>query len=39
MPGVSVPLETTLADCERFLDGAYDALAEQACYMQGAMPS
>jgi F-type H+-transporting ATPase subunit beta len=39
MPGVSVPLETTLADCERFLDGAYDALTEQACYMQGAMPS
>jgi len=36
--GVSVPLETTLADCERFLGGAYDALAEEACYMKGAMP-
>jgi F-type H+-transporting ATPase subunit beta len=39
VPGVSVPLETTLADCERFLDGAYDALAEEACYMRGAMPA
>ncbi len=38
LPGVSVPLETTLADCERFLDGAYDALTEDACYMQGPMP-
>jgi len=28
-----------LGDCERFLDGAYDALTEQACYMRGAMPS
>jgi len=37
--GVSVPLETVLADCERFLDGAYDALSEDACYMQGAMPA
>ncbi|MFC4343080.1 F0F1 ATP synthase subunit beta [Cupriavidus numazuensis] len=39
MPGVTVPLETMLGDCERFLDGAYDALTEQACYMRGAMPS
>jgi len=39
LAGVSVPLEVTLADCERFLDGAYDALAEDACYMLGAMPS
>jgi len=39
IPGVTVPLETSLADCERFLDGAYDSLTEQACYMQGAMPS
>jgi F-type H+-transporting ATPase subunit beta len=38
IPGVSVPLETTLADCERFLEGAYDALSEEACYMKGAMP-
>jgi len=39
LPGTSVPLEVTLADCERFLDGAYDALPEDACYMLGAMPS
>jgi F-type H+-transporting ATPase subunit beta len=37
--GATVPLETTLADCERFLDGAYDSLSEEACYMQGAMPA
>ena len=39
MTGASVPLDVTLADCERFLDGAYDGLSEDACYMQGAMPS
>jgi F-type H+-transporting ATPase subunit beta len=37
--GVSVPLDTTLDDCERFLDGAYDDRSEDACYMQGAMPA
>lgn len=39
LPGASVELETTLADCERFLEGRYDALDEDACYMQGAMPA
>ena len=38
-PGTSVPLATTLDDCERFLDGRYDALSEDACYMRGAMPA
>jgi F-type H+-transporting ATPase subunit beta len=38
MAGVSVPLAQTLADCERFLDGSYDGLSEDQCYMQGAMP-
>jgi F-type H+-transporting ATPase subunit beta len=38
MQGASVPLDTTLGDCERFLDGAYDTLTEQDCYMRGAMP-
>jgi len=38
IPGVSVPLEAVLADCERFLDGAYDAVKEEDCYMRGAMP-
>lgn len=37
--GVSVPLEQTLADCEAFLEGRYDALDEDACYMRGAMAS
>jgi len=36
--GVSVPLERTLADCEAFLRGDFDAIGEDACYMQGAMP-
>jgi len=36
--GASVPLDTALGDCERFLDGAYDALKEEDCYMRGAMP-
>ena len=38
MKGASVPLATTLDDCERFLAGVYDALDEDACYMRGAMP-
>ncbi len=36
-PGVSVPLERALADCEAFLDGKYDDLPEEACYMRGTM--
>lgn len=35
--GASVPLEQTLADCEGFLDGRFDALSESDCYMRGAM--
>ena len=35
--GTSVPLETTLADCEGFLDGRFDRLGEADCYMRGAM--
>jgi F-type H+/Na+-transporting ATPase subunit beta len=37
MAGVSVPLKQTLADCEAFLAGEYDALPEEKCYMRGAM--
>ncbi|MBB5210414.1 F0F1 ATP synthase subunit beta [Microbulbifer hydrolyticus] len=37
MQGVSVPLETTLDDCEAFLRGDYDELPEDACYMRGSM--
>jgi F-type H+-transporting ATPase subunit beta len=39
VPGASVPLEQTLADCEGFLDGRYDHLSEADCYMRGAMPA
>lgn len=35
--GVSVPLEQTLTDCEAFLQGKYDELSEQQCYMRGSM--
>jgi F-type H+-transporting ATPase subunit beta len=35
--GVSVPLQRTLADCEAFLAGHYDAVPEDRCYMRGNM--
>jgi F-type H+-transporting ATPase subunit beta len=35
--GFSVPLEQTLDDCEAFLNGAYDRLPEDRCYMRGSM--
>ncbi len=35
--GVSVPLATTLEDCERFLAGRYDDWPEERCYMRGGM--
>lgn len=35
--GASVPLETTLADCEAFIAGQYDDLPEERCYMRGSM--
>jgi F-type H+/Na+-transporting ATPase subunit beta len=35
LEGVSVPLESTLADCDAFLAGKYDELSEQQCYMRG----
>ncbi|WP_339860357.1 F0F1 ATP synthase subunit beta [Paremcibacter congregatus] len=37
MKGVSVPLEDMLTDCECFLDGEYDGLSEEQCYMRGTM--
>jgi F-type H+-transporting ATPase subunit beta len=37
IPGVAVPLETTLADCEAFIRGDHDGLPEDRCYMRGAM--
>jgi F-type H+-transporting ATPase subunit beta len=37
--GASVPLAQTLADCEGFLRGDYDAVPEDRCYMRGAMGS
>lgn len=35
--GVSVPLSDTLSDCEAFLRGDYDDIAEAQCYMRGSM--
>jgi F-type H+-transporting ATPase subunit beta len=37
LKGVSVPLRQTLEDCEAFLQGRYDDLPEQHCYMRGSM--
>jgi F-type H+-transporting ATPase subunit beta len=37
VPGATVPLTQTLADCEAFLRGDYDDLSEERCYMRGAM--
>jgi len=37
MPGVTVPLSETLADCQAFLMGRYDHLGEDQCYMRGAI--
>lgn len=38
VPGVSVPLAQTIADCEGFLNGKFDSISEADCYMQGGMP-
>lgn len=35
--GASVPLETTLTDCENFISGKYDDYSEERCYMRGSM--
>ncbi|MBI1395985.1 MAG: F0F1 ATP synthase subunit beta [Betaproteobacteria bacterium] len=35
--GATVPLETTLTDCDAFLTGRFDDLPEEACYMRGSM--
>jgi F-type H+-transporting ATPase subunit beta len=37
MVGASVPLEITLNDCEAFLNGAFDDISEDQCYMRGSM--
>jgi F-type H+/Na+-transporting ATPase subunit beta len=37
MQGCSVPLADTLDDCEAFLNGVYDEISEESCYMRGSM--
>ncbi len=37
IPGASVSLDGTLADCEAFVRGDYDGCSEDACYMRGRM--
>jgi len=39
IPGARVPLQQTIADCQAIIDGRYDSLAENDCYMRGAMPT
>ncbi|MGD8207307.1 MAG: F0F1 ATP synthase subunit beta [Thiohalocapsa sp.] len=35
--GVSVPLSSTLDDCDAFMAGRYDDYTEEQCYMRGSM--
>jgi len=37
--GESVSLDVTLQDCEAFLDGKFDTIMEDQCYMRGNMDS
>jgi len=37
LPGVTVPLADTLADCQAFLLGHHDDLSEDQCYMRGSI--
>ena len=37
IPGITVPVEHTLGDCEAFLTGSYDTVPEDHCYMRGTM--
>jgi len=37
LPGVTVPLNETLADCQAFLLGHHDDLSEEQCYMRGSI--
>ena len=37
IPGVSVSLESTLADCEALLRGDFDGKSEEDCYMRGSL--
>ena len=35
--GISVSLDNTLLDCESFVNGDYDTLSEEECYMVGSI--
>ena len=37
IPGESVPLHQTLDDCDAFLQGHFDDIPEEQCYMRGTM--
>ena len=37
IPGASLRLDETLADCEAFLQGHFDSVSEDECYMRGKM--
>lgn len=37
IPGASLPLAETLRNCESFLNGEFDQLTEDQCYMRGSM--
>ena len=37
MKGVSVPLKTTISDCQAIIKGEYDQHSEDQFYMKGAL--
>jgi len=37
LSGATVTIDQTLADCDAFLSGKFDAVSESDCYMRGAM--
>ena len=37
IPGATVPLDTTLSDCEAVMRGDYDDQPEDRCYMRGGL--
>jgi F-type H+-transporting ATPase subunit beta len=37
IPGISVPLQATIEDCDDFLNGKHDEVPEEQCYMRGSM--
>ena len=37
LEGKFIPIETTISDCNRIMDGEFDDISEQAFFMKGAI--